>query len=318
MNRSDGQIGLMRKHSDRVIDVESLGIRYGKTVALDGVSLQVEAGSVHALVGRNGAGKSSLVRCLLGHRQASSGRVSVFGQDSWKQRAQLMEQVSVVPEEPDAPPAMTAIQLGRFNARLYSRWDAEGFAARLRRFEVPERTPFARLSKGQKAQIMLSLALASKPRLLVLDDPTLGLDAVARRAVFEELVVELADRDLTVFITSHDLPGLESVATHVAMLKSGQLLLDEELEDLKQRFRRVAFGRIQGRGDRRQDGTDLLEGLEPLEVKSRGRGVEALVSRFDPEAFERLRTTPDVDGAEAWPTSLEDIVIALTDGETRL
>ncbi len=296
-----------------VIEVEALGVRYGKITALDGVSLQVEPGAVYALLGRNGAGKSSLVRCLLGHRRPDAGRTALFGRDSWRHRHRLMARLGVVPEEPDAPPAMTAEQLGRFSSKLYPRWNAGAYAARLARFEVPMDLAFARLSKGQKAQVMLSLALAPAPRLLVLDDPTLGLDAVARKAVYEELVVELADRDLTVFLTSHDLRGVEAVATRVAVLSAGRLLLDEPLEDLKGRFRRVRFRRIDGRGDRRRDGTDLLEGLAPLEVKSRGRGAEALVARFDRARFERLRSTPDVEGAEVLPASLEEIVIALTE-----
>ncbi len=298
---------------ETVIEVDSLEVRYGKTVALGGVSLKVAPGSVYALLGRNGAGKSSMVRCLLGHRKPSAGRVALYGRDCWRRRHRLMERLGVVPEEPDAPPSMTAGQLGRFSRRLYPRWDTDGYAARLRRFEVPADTAFARLSKGEKAQVMLSLALASEPRLLILDDPTLGLDAVARRAVYEELVVELADRDLTVFITSHDLRGIESIATRVALLAGGKIFLDEGLEDLKSRFRHVAFGRVNGRGDRRRDGTDLLDELEPVEVKSRGRGVEALVARFDQQAFERLCAIPDVDGGEVWPATLEDIVIALTE-----
>ncbi len=304
----------MKDMPETVIDVDSLGVHYGNTLALRDVSIRVPPGAVYALVGRNGAGKSSLVRCLLGHRRPSSGRVALLGLDSWSHRTELMQQVGVVPEDPDAPPTMTADQLGRFSSHLYPRWDAESYTTRLRRFEVPQRTAFARMSKGQRAQVMLSLALAAKPRLLILDDPTLGLDAVARRAVFEELVVELADRELTVLITSHDMPGIESIASHVAVLKAGELLLDEDLEVLKLRFRHVAFGRVNGAGDRQVDGSDLLEGLEPLEVKSRGRGVEALVSRFDETTFERLRANPDIDRIEEWPATLEDIVIALTDG----
>ncbi len=298
---------------EAVIDVERLGVRYGKTTALDGVSLSVAPGSVYALLGRNGAGKSSLVRCLLGQQKPTSGRVRLFGRETWRHRASLMADLGVVPEEPDAPVAMTPKQLGRFCSRLHPRWDATGFSARLSRFEVPLTTAFGQLSKGQKAQVMLALALAPYPRLLVLDDPTLGLDVVARRAVYEELIVELADRGMTVFITSHDLAGIEAVATRVAILSACKVALEEPLEDLKQRFRRVAFGRTDGRGDRSSDGTDLLAALEPLEVKSRGRGVEALVSRFDDEAFERLRATADVEAAETWPASLEEIVIAVTE-----
>ncbi len=298
---------------DPVIEVESLSVRYGKTVALDGVSLEVEPGAVYALLGRNGAGKSSLVRCLLGQQKPNAGQVRLFGRDSWRHRASLMDRLGVVPEEPDAPAMMTSQQLGRFCSRLYPRWDAAGYATRLSRSQVPLGTAFGQLSKGQKAQVMLSLALASDPRLLVLDDPTLGLDAVARRSVYEELVVELADRGMTVFITSHDLQGVEAVATRVAILSACQLALEEPLEDLKQRFRHVAFGRTNGRGDCLSDGTDLLGDFEPLEVKSRGRGIEALVARFDDQALERLRATPDVEGVEVWPASLEEIMIAVTE-----
>ncbi len=296
-----------------VIRVDRLSVRYGKTTALDGVSLRVEPGSVYALLGRNGAGKSSLVRCLLGQQKPTGGRVRLFGRETWSHRASLMQDLGVVPEEPDAPLAMTPRQLERFCSRLYPRWDASGFAARLNRFEVPLTTAFGQLSKGQKAQVMLALALASQPRLLVLDDPTLGLDVVARRAVYEELIVELADRGMTVFITSHDLGGIEAVADRVAVLNHRKVALEEPLESLKARFRHVAFGRVNGRGDRSSDGSDLLAALEPLAVKSRGRGIEALVTRFDDKAFERLRATADVEGAEVWPASLEEIVIAVTE-----
>ena len=296
-----------------VIDVDSLSVRYGKTTALDGVSLRVESGSVYALLGRNGAGKSSLVRCLLGQQKPTGGCVRLFGRESWRHRASLMAKLGVVPEEPDAPVVMTAKQLGGFCSRLYSLWDADGYRARLSRFDIPLNTAFGQLSKGQKAQVMLALALASMPRLLVLDDPTLGLDAVARKAVYEELIVELADLGMSVFITSHDLAGIEAVATRVAILNGGKVALEEPVEDLKKRFRHLSFGRIDGHGDRASDGTDLLAGLEPLEVKSRGRGIEALVARFDHQTFERLRAMPDVEGAEAWPASLEEIVIAVTE-----
>lgn len=300
-----------------MIRIDRLGVRYGKAEVLKDISLEVPSGSVYALLGRNGAGKSSLVRCLLGQQKPTTGRAQLFGRDVWRHRTSLMQSLGVVPEEPDAPAAMTPRQLGTFCSRLYPRWDASGYAARLGRFEVPLGTAFGKLSKGQKAQVMLSLSLASEPRLLVLDDPTLGLDAVARRAVYEELVGELADRGMTVFMTSHDHAGIEAVATHVAILSARGLALEESLEDLKGRFRRVVFGRVNGQGDRLSDGTDLLAAFEPMEVKPRGRGIEALVARFDADAFECLRSTPDVEGLEVWPASLEDIVIAVTEFASR-
>ena len=217
------------------VSVERLTVRYGRRTALDGVTLRVARGSVYALLGRNGAGKSSLIRCLLGQQRPEGGRALLFGLDAWSHRAGAMARAGVVPEEPDAPPGMSARRIAAFCARLYPRWDGRAVEERLRRFEVPTDLPFGRLSKGQKGLVSLALALGHSPELLVLDDPTLGLDVVARRALFEELVGELADRDTTVFITTHDLAGVEGIADRVGFLREGRLVLDEEMESLKER-----------------------------------------------------------------------------------
>jgi ABC-2 type transport system ATP-binding protein len=224
-----------------MIGVDDLTVRYGRRTALDRVSFAVPAGSVYALLGRNGAGKSSLVRCLLGEQRPASGRTLLLGQDIWRERASVLTEVGVVHESPDAPPAMTATQLSRFCSRLYPRWDGAGLLARLERFGVPADIPFGKLSRGQRSQVALGLALAPEPRLLILDDPTLGLDPVARRSVFEELIGELADRGTTVFLTSHDLGGIEGIADRVGILQEGRLVLDDEVDALKRRFRRISF-----------------------------------------------------------------------------
>ena len=224
-----------------VIDVRDVTVRYGRNVAVDGVSFNVEKGSVYALLGRNGAGKSSLVRCLLGQRKPDSGTIRAFGEDVWTRRATLMQRIGVVSEEADAPPEMTVAQIARFCSRLYARWDQREVDERLERFEVPARTKFGALSKGQKKQALLALALATSPDLLILDDPTLGLDVVARKSLFEEVIAELADRGITVFLTTHDLGGIEKLADRVAIVKNGQLVVEEELEGLKARFRRIRF-----------------------------------------------------------------------------
>ncbi|HET9211251.1 MAG TPA: AAA family ATPase, partial [Thermoanaerobaculia bacterium] len=190
----------------------------------------------------------------------------------------------------------------RFCSRLYPRWDAAGMIARLERFGVPADTPFGKLSKGQKGQVLMALALAASPRLLVLDDPTLGLDAVARKAVFEELIGDLADRGTTVFITTHDLAGVERIADRVGILREGKLVLDEEMEMLKARFRRVSFPRS------REAAVGRLAPLAPVAVASRGWEVDAVVSRY---AEEHL---PVEDGPEVSSLTLEEIFIALTGG----
>jgi len=294
--------------------VESLTVRYGRATACADVSLSVARGAVYALLGRNGAGKSSLVRCLLGQQRPSSGRAMLFGEDVWKARARLMARVGVVPEEPDAPPAMTARQIAGFCRRLYPSWDQAGVDRRLERFGVPPGVPFGRLSKGEKGEVVLAMALGHGPELLVLDDPTLGLDAVARKDLYEELIGELADRGTTVFLTTHDLSGVEGIATRAGILKDGRLVLDEEMETLKARFRRIRYGNDRS-GERSAFGTEL-DAFEAVRVRVRGWGIDAVVSNFAESLFEQFRMIDGVVDAEVSPMSLEEIFLAVV-GEKR-
>src|SRR5512140_199083 len=298
-----------------VASVQGLVVRYGRASrpTLEGISFSVPRGSVYALLGRNGAGKSSLVRCLLGQQKPTAGGCFLFGDDVWKRRARLMALVGVVPEDADAPPAMTARELSAFCARIYPSWDAPSVLARLARFEVPAGTPYGSLSKGQRALVSLALVLASSPELLVLDDPTLGLDAVARRAFFGELVGELADRGTTVLLTSHDLAGVESMATRVGFLKDGRLVLAEDLEALKGRFRRLRYANEQT--EERAEYGQELSAFDAVKVKVRGWGVEAVVSNFGEESFAQFAALEGVVDAEASALSLEEIFIAVA-GET--
>jgi ABC-2 type transport system ATP-binding protein len=219
--------------TEAIVEVRGLTVRYGRVRVLDDVSLSVARGSVYALLGRNGVGKSSLLRCLLGQQKPTAGEARLFGRDAWRFRQSLMERVGYVPEEPDAPPELSARELVLFCARLNVRWDEAAVMRRLERFEVPLRTSFRSLSKGQKGAVMIALALGHDPELLLLDDPTLGLDIVARRAVFGELIDELAERNTTVLVTTHDLAGVEGVADRVGILHANRLVLEGELEALK-------------------------------------------------------------------------------------
>jgi ABC-type multidrug transport system ATPase subunit len=278
-------------------------VRYGRRTVLAGVSLQAGRGTVYALLGRNGAGKSSLIRCALGLQKPTAGAACLFGHDSWRGRVPALHRVGVVPESPDAPAEMTPDHLGAFCARLHRRWDGGFYADRLRSLDVPAGEPFARLSRGQKEAVMLALALAPGPELLVLDDPTLGLDAVARQAFLAELVGELADRGTTVFITTHDLRGVEGIADQVGILHGGRLVVDEPLEALKARFRRVRLPRTVA------DPGSALAALAPLGVRVAESGADAVVSAFDEARWQEVEARTE---AVASGLPLEDIFVAVT------
>jgi len=218
----------------------------------------------------------------------------VFGRNPRRERAALMHDVGYVPEEPQAPPEMTARQLASFCGGLRRRWDGDAFEQRLGRLGIPLDRRFRRLSRGQKKQVELALALAHRPPLVVLDDPTLGLDPLARRGFFGELMGELADGGAAVLLTTHDLTAVEGIADHVGILAAGKLLVDEPLERLRGRFRRLLLppGREAS-----------AAALRPLRQQPRPWGVEVIVDSWSDD-------TPATHG-DARPMSLEEIFAAL-------
>jgi len=200
---------------------------------------------------------------------------------------------------------MTVKQVARFCGELYSKWSAATADDRLKRFQIDPAARFGNLSKGQKKQVVLACALGMSPEILVLDDPTLGLDVVARKSLFEEVITELADRGITVLMTTHDLAGVETIADRVGILSGGSLVLDEEMEALKSRFRRIRFA---------ASSVALNVGnLVTASVRQWGSGTEAVISNYDDLTFERVRTEANV--AEVVPMSLEEIFIAMAGEE---
>jgi ABC-2 type transport system ATP-binding protein len=294
--------------SSPAIRADGVTVRYGRKTAVEDLTLTVDRGTVYALLGRNGAGKSSLVRAILGQLRPDHGSVQLLGEDVWLHRTRLMDRIGIVPEEADAPPEMKVRDLGWFFSRLYSRWSQSAFDERIDRFSIARNTRFGDLSKGQKKQVHLALALATSPELVLMDDPTLGLDVVARKSLYEEVIAEMADRGTTVMITTHDLVSIEAIADRVGIMDEGRMVLDEEVETLKARFRRI---RVSSHPLALASANFITAA-----VRQWGSGTEAVVSNYDDLAIERLRDEANVQIADIVPMSLEDIFIAMT-GETK-
>jgi ABC-2 type transport system ATP-binding protein len=293
--------------------VDHLDVRYGRVTAVDDLSFNVERGQVYALLGRNGAGKSSAISCLVGQRKAASGSCRLFGMDTWRARRHVMARVGLVPETPDIPPGATARELGRFLGRIRPVWNAEDYEERLERVGVPRRLPAQNLSKGQRRQLALAAALAAEPEVLILDDPTLGLDAVVRRTLLEELVGELADRGTTILVTTHDLMGIEGIADRVGIMQKGRLVYDETMDGLKTRFRRLRC--VRGATTTTDEVERALAALEPAEARLVGAGVDAVIGRADHAAVTDFMNRIGADELEIEPLSLEEIFVALCGDE---
>jgi ABC-2 type transport system ATP-binding protein len=222
-----------------VIRCADLTLRYGRKVAVDALGFEVVRGSALALLGRNGAGKSTLVQALLGLRPVDGGGIQVFGEDPWAERRLLMTRIGAVLERPHLPNDATLRSLVRYLADVRPGLVRSVVEDRFASHHLDLRSRFGALSRGQQTQVCLELALASQPELIVLDDPLLGLDVVARAAILDRLVETLAESEVTLLITTHDLDAAERLATHVGFLDHGRLVLHEAVDALLARHRRV-------------------------------------------------------------------------------
>jgi ABC-2 type transport system ATP-binding protein len=281
------------------VEVADLVVRYGRETVIEGVALEVPAGSVFALLGRNGAGKSSLLRVVLGLSRAEAGSALLLGEDVWSHRAELMERVGVAPERPWIEPERSSLGAARLMARLRRRFDLEGFRSSLREYAIDGRVPFGQLSRGQQSLVSLALAMATRAELLVLDDPTLGLDAVTRRAVYVELIDALADWAPTVLIATHDIAGIETLATHAGILDRGRMVVAGEVEALREGFGRVLVGPEQA--------ADLASRARVWRRSDLAWGVELVL---ETERWEELGVT-----AKREPLRLEEICLAVAGKE---
>lgn len=211
--------------------------RFGDKTALESVSLSVKQGTVHGLVGANGAGKTTLIKHLLGLLQAQSGSVRVFGADPVQDPVGVLSRTGYLSEENDLPGWMTTSELVRYSRALYPGWD-DGYAEELREtFALEPTVRINNLSKGQKARAGLLVALAHRPALLLLDEPSSGLDPIVRRDILSAVIRTIRDEGRTVLFSSHLLDEVEQVADHVTMIDQGKVALTSALQELKDTHR---------------------------------------------------------------------------------
>jgi len=221
------------------IRIEGFTKRFGTRKAVDGLSLSVPRGSVFGLLGQNGAGKSTTIRTLLNLLQPTAGRLTILGHDSVSGSVAVRRRVGYLPEQPNYYPWMTVDEVVAFNAAFFDRWDATLAADLIERLELPRNRKLKALSRGMQAKVGLVLALACRPDLLILDDPTSGLDAVVRREFLEAMIANVQAEGGTVFFSTHLLHEMERIADEVAILHEGKLVVRSGLEKLKQETKRL-------------------------------------------------------------------------------
>ena len=278
-----------------MIEVNGLVKRFDGFTALDGATLSVPAGSVYGLVGPNGAGKSTLIRHLTGIFRQDAGTVRIGGENIWENAA-LKARIAAIPDDWYYFLQSSIRDMMRFYRGFYPDFSMERYEKLKEVFQLDEKRPIRRLSKGMQKQAAFWLALCCMPDYLILDEPVDGLDPVMRRQVWSILLSDVASREATVLVSSHNLRELEDICDHVGIMDKGAMLLERSLADM------------QGSTVKVQLVGDVPEGLNVLHESQSGRLRTLVVRGSAKEVGERVEAMNPAY-FDVLPLSLEEIFI---------
>ena len=288
---------------EEAIAMDRIVVRYRGKAALDGFTLSVPKGAVYALLGDNGAGKSTAMKVLTGQVRPDRGTAKIHGLDCWAKAGELRHRVGYVPDRPKLYDWMKISEIGWFAAGFYK----SGFQARfdewVERLRIDPTKKLKDLSKGGYARVGLALAMAPEPEVLLLDEPTSGLDLITRREFLGSLV-EFAGEGRTILISSHSIAELERTASHAAFIKDGKVFLAAPLDSLRTRFRRISM-RCEGMAP------DVASIGTVLDTQRTGRFVQYLIQDPNVRLLGSLQNTPGITDFEDQVVSLEEIYAAL-------
>jgi ABC-2 type transport system ATP-binding protein len=227
--------------SEQAIVTENLSKSFGEQAAVSELNLKIQPGAVYGFLGRNGAGKTTTMRMLLGLMRPTKGTARVLGLDPASEAGlmRILDRVAFVPQRKQLYQWATPAELVRMNRAFFSRWSDEAAARLAQRLEIPMKTIFKKLSIGNQSKVALLLALAQEADVLILDEPTAGLDPVMVDEILRTLVEDHISQGRTIFISSHHLGEVEQVCDWIGILEAGKLLLESRLEDIRQEFRLV-------------------------------------------------------------------------------
>jgi ABC-2 type transport system ATP-binding protein len=276
------------------LETRELGKRYGSRWALRDCSLAVPTGTVTALVGPNGAGKTTLLHLAIGLLQPTAGAVHVLGWSAREQPELVLPRIGFVAQDHPLYRGLSLADMLRLGRKLNQHWDDDLARERLTRLGLPLTQRVGRLSGGQQAQVALTLALAKRPELLVLDEPVASLDPLARREFMQSLMEAVAEGGLTVVLSSHIVTELERVCDHLVILSQGGVQLAGAIDDIRHEHR-VLIGP-------RSDAASVSGSREVIEQTGRGRQATLIVRRAADDH--------EPQGWESSEMTLEEIVLA--------
>ena len=285
-----------------VIETNDLRKAYGKQRAVDGLTLRVPAGSIYGFLGKNGAGKTTTIELLLNIVKPDSGAASVFGVPITDvgRSTELRQRIGFVGEEKGLYPYMTVDQMIRFTRPFFPQWQRDVERRYLEMFELPLKKKVGDLSKGMASKLMLLLALARNADLLILDEPTDGLDPTVVDDVLRELVARVASQGITIFFSSHQLHEVEQIADHVCIIDRGRAAVSGSLDELKTQYQRIQVVLE----NELHTPVHWVDGV--AQVRLEGRTMSLLVCRNVEAILAQVRSLPTAS-TEQYPVSLKEI-----------
>ncbi len=224
-----------------VISIKNLSRNFGSTCALNHINLDIPRGSVFGLVGVNGAGKTTLIKHMIGLLKAKEGEISVLGMDPVKNPVEVLSRIGYVADEKDFPDWMQVDEILNYTQAFYPNWNHQYAQELLESFDLDPSKKIKTLSKGQKSRVALILALAYQPELLILDEPSTGLDPIVRGDILKAIIQTISDEGRTVVFSSHLLDEVERVSDHIMMIDQGEVLMNSRLDSMKQEFHRLTI-----------------------------------------------------------------------------
>ena len=288
--------------TDYVIETHGLTRYFGSKRVVDSLDIAVPRGSIFGFLGRNGAGKSTTIRILLGLMQATRGSATVLGHDSRNLTPEVRARIGYLAEGHHVYGLMTVRECGNFQASFYPKWNDEIFQGVVDHFGLSPKAHAGDLSRGQRAGLCLALTLAPEPELLILDDPALGLDPVARRSLLQSMIYVTRSADRTILFSSHLLSDVERVADHIAVLDGGVLRANCSLETFRSHVRQFVL-RFPGK-------TPPVPQLPGLLQAFRTEDEMSLTFANYEEETDRVLHALGAERVEPVPLSLEDAFIS--------
>jgi ABC-2 type transport system ATP-binding protein len=288
--------------ADPVIETQGLHKSFKGHEALSGLDLNVPAGSIFGFLGRNGAGKTTTIKLLMGFLKPDGGHARVFGLAATDSSAgvEIRRRVGFVSEEKDLYPFMTVEQIIRFTRSFFPKRRDDLDQRYLKLFDLPVSRKISDLSKGMRSKLMLLLAISHGAELLILDEPTEGLDPVAVEDMLRELVALAAAEGTTIFFSSHHLEEVEQIADHVCIIDRGAAVVTGSIDDLKAQYQRLRIVL----GEDLRAPIHWVDGAE--HVHQEGRTVEILASRNVDAILNQARSLPGAS-VECFPVTLKEI-----------